>query len=559
MSISFSDKWSSSFSAAQTSLGKAKTGISDFWNMMAAPDPPAAKSEELGIYYVTDRILGMGFPSENSPLSGSKLDDVLIRYEKLNKLVNENHINRVSQFFEKYHQDQYMIWNISEKKYDYEKFNNQVIEVNFPGYPAPPLEQMMQLCTSIHGWLNADPKNVAVVHCQTGKGRTVTTIAAYLAWSGAFPSPSDSLRATVEAMHGTVKTLTLPSQTRYLAYLQRMLNEKIPPSSRSVKILQVTLRTVPNMGEGGCRPYIQIFKDATLIYTSKIKGEEIEYFDVGSPRIEFPMEVDLDGDILIRFRHKSQDGKPVTMLRLAFHTGYLERKAVIPFKRSQLDGAWNNEAFDKDFHLELRVRFSADPGPDQQQSEEFWRIVNTKHDHSQMEALKTSAFNIVGSEDEIDDDDDSDEDEDLPPEELEKKKQLEEQRKLEILQASEKLVEEVVDTEFEDLEKYVKELNMSDGGDADVGDLEADMALLDKLAEDDGDDGGGVELDFAALDAMAEETEPHNETSIITSGVDLDFAALDKMAVEEIVPGGNDLTDFSALDALVEDDGDDLP
>ena len=49
----------------------------------------------------------------------------------------------------------------------------------------------------------------------------------------------------------------------------------------------------------------------------------------------------------------------------------------------------------------------------------------------------------------------------------------------------------VVDTEFEDLEKYVKELNMSDdGGDVDVGDLEADMALLDKLAEDDGDDGG---------------------------------------------------------------------
>ena len=39
-------------------------------------------------------------------------------------------------------------------------------EVNFPGYPAPPLEQMMHFCMSIQGWLNADSQNIGAVHCQ---------------------------------------------------------------------------------------------------------------------------------------------------------------------------------------------------------------------------------------------------------------------------------------------------------------------------------------------------------------------------------------------------------
>jgi len=41
----------------------------------------------------------------------------------------------------------------------------QVIEVRFPGFPAPPLGLLFKLVTSIENWLAADPANVAVVHC----------------------------------------------------------------------------------------------------------------------------------------------------------------------------------------------------------------------------------------------------------------------------------------------------------------------------------------------------------------------------------------------------------
>ena len=61
--------------------------------------------------------------------------------------------------------DRFMVWNLSEKTYDYSYFEDQVIEFRFPGYPAPPMDKIFSICNSIHGWLQADPKNVAVVHC----------------------------------------------------------------------------------------------------------------------------------------------------------------------------------------------------------------------------------------------------------------------------------------------------------------------------------------------------------------------------------------------------------
>lgn len=41
----------------------------------------------------------------------------------------------------------------------------QVMEVKFPGFPAPPLGVLVKICTSIENWLNADADNIAVIHC----------------------------------------------------------------------------------------------------------------------------------------------------------------------------------------------------------------------------------------------------------------------------------------------------------------------------------------------------------------------------------------------------------
>lgn len=79
-------------------------------------------------------------------------------------------VKQLSSFLHKHYPDRFMLWNLSEKSYDYTALDNQVIEFRFPGYPSAPLNQVFALCNSIHAWLTADENNVAVVRmCDTAQ------------------------------------------------------------------------------------------------------------------------------------------------------------------------------------------------------------------------------------------------------------------------------------------------------------------------------------------------------------------------------------------------------
>ena len=120
----------------------------------------------LNFTYVRDRLIAMGFPG-----SGTR--------------PTQNRIEHVASVLKERHQGQYMIWNLSEEEYDYQMFDSQVQEFKFPGHPAPPLAVMFQIINSMESWLAADPENVAVVHCLTGRGRTVTVLVSIQSDAGA--------------------------------------------------------------------------------------------------------------------------------------------------------------------------------------------------------------------------------------------------------------------------------------------------------------------------------------------------------------------------------------
>jgi len=342
--------------------------FANFFKMISTPDvdsrPSITEAEELGFVYVTDRIVAMPFPSEETLLTGERVKTQLEKSQTLSKLANyvvQPNVKKYSNYFNKHLRGKYMIWNISEKTYDYSLFDNQVIEVKFPGYPAPPIQKILEICTSIDGWLQADEKNVAVIHCQTMRGRTVTMIAAYLTWSGEFSTPARALRHTCTKMRGAVRQLTLPTQTRYMAYLTRLLVEKKMPNVRPIRIERIVFHTVPKLekeGEkNGCRPYVQIFKDGKLLYTSRVKGETVKMYSVGDvDTIKFKVMLEVEGDLLIRVRHSSMaTHRSTSMFRFGLHTGYSDRQGVVRFKKSQLDCAWDCKLFEDDFWVDLLI------------------------------------------------------------------------------------------------------------------------------------------------------------------------------------------------------------
>jgi len=334
-------------------------------NMIGGDDGQLPRSVQL--VYLTERIVAMPLPGKGG-----------------------HTIQGVADLLTERHGDNYMVYNISEEKYDYSKFNNQVLEFNFPGHPAPPLGLLFKICSSLENWLDADPNNVAVVHCQTGKGRTSTVLACLLAWLCEIHNPNEALQYIADTQQTTVDRLAIPSQRRYVQYFGYLL-EGHRPRSEPLLLRRCIMNTIPRfstrdgvpiksddfvpdgVAELGCVPYLQIFKGGVLVFTTTWKQPSDDSGVVGVPKekseegsssitlpwasesdgsVAFPVDTVVQGDILVRCRHLCVSGARVSMFRAAFHTGYIS-SGILRLNKSQLDGACNDGRFQEDFFIDL--------------------------------------------------------------------------------------------------------------------------------------------------------------------------------------------------------------
>lgn len=83
----------------------------------------------------------------------------------------------------------------SERTYDSTLFGGDGVVQRFmiDDHNVPSLAEMVRFSQDVKQWLASDPKNVIVVHCKGGKGRTGTMICVWLVESGIFESASNSL------------------------------------------------------------------------------------------------------------------------------------------------------------------------------------------------------------------------------------------------------------------------------------------------------------------------------------------------------------------------------
>lgn len=122
------------------------------------------------VVYITDRIITMSHPAKASKVNPS--------------ITAERKLAAIGHLLDRRHDGRYLCWNLSEVDYDISILNDQVLTFSFPGSPSPPLGLLLKLLVSMENWMKADERNVAVVHCLTGKGRTSTILAAFLCWMG---------------------------------------------------------------------------------------------------------------------------------------------------------------------------------------------------------------------------------------------------------------------------------------------------------------------------------------------------------------------------------------
>jgi hypothetical protein len=266
---------------------------------------------------------------------------------------------------------------------------------------------IFKICSSIEAWLSADENNVAAIHCLTGKGRTGTVIACYLAWVGLYPNAIEALEYVSEQRKSTVEKLTIPSQRRYIQYFTNIM-DGVKPRSSPLLLRRVIMNTIPvfgtrraietkdpapqaveNVNEGndntgnegavnredtasidtssfepiveeveeeGCCPYLQIFKVGKLVFTTtwrdKENGNGVQWASVSEGSISFNMNCLLQGDVLVRCRHLTDSGERLSMFRGAFHTGYIPQ-GILRLTKVQLDGACQDDRFDQDFFVDF--------------------------------------------------------------------------------------------------------------------------------------------------------------------------------------------------------------
>lgn len=226
---------------------------------------------------------------------------------------------------------------------------------------------------SIETWLAADSGNVVVTHCLAGKGRTGLVIACQLFYHAQCSSIRAALQLFAEQRSQRGKGVRQLGQLRYAAYVETALRAPRLLPRRRLRLRKLTLRHSPAFEQYysnasatyvlGCAPLVEVYKYCApspaldkpklghyfkLIYTDCMSGQRPRRnFTILDDAIELPLDVVLDGDVLIKVFHSKEramfNAGRVEMFHFQFHTMFVDATTnELTLGKAELNEAQNN-------------------------------------------------------------------------------------------------------------------------------------------------------------------------------------------------------------------------
>ncbi|XP_026073299.1 tensin-1 isoform X6 [Carassius auratus] len=283
---------------------------------------------EVDLVYITERIISVSFPSNVEELSYSA------------------NIKEVATMLRSKHGDNYLLFNLSEKRCDISKLNPKVLDFGWPDHHAPALDKICSICKAMDTWMNADSHNVVVLHNKGNRGRTGVVVAAYMHYSNISASADQALDRFAMKRFYEDKVLPVgqPSQRRYVQYFSGLLSGHIKINNKPLFLHHVIMHGIPNFeAKGGCRPFLKIYQAMQPVYTSGIYNVQ------GDSQTSICITIEpgllLKGDILLkcyhkRFRSPSRD----VIFRVQFHTCAVHDLGIV-FGKDELDETFKDDRF----------------------------------------------------------------------------------------------------------------------------------------------------------------------------------------------------------------------
>ncbi|XP_068102198.1 tensin-1 isoform X3 [Hyperolius riggenbachi] len=283
---------------------------------------------ELDLTYITERIICVTFSTGTEEATFCR------------------NLKEVAHMLKSKHGDNYLIFNLSERRHDIGKLHTKVLDFGWPDLHAPALEKVCSICKAMDTWLNADPHNVVVIHNKGNRGRTGVVIAAYMHYSNISASADQALDrfAMRRFYEDKVLPVAQPSQKRYIHYFSGLLSGAIKMNNKPLFLHHVIMHGIPNFeSKGGCRPFLKIYQAMQPVYTSGIYNVQ------GDSQTSICITIEpgllLKGDILLKCYHKKfRNTTRDVIFRVQFHTCAIHDLGIV-FGKEDLDEAFKDERF----------------------------------------------------------------------------------------------------------------------------------------------------------------------------------------------------------------------